>query len=405
MQTEKLKFSPIRMIGLGTLNGSLYPLMMWGTQMWMKSRGYSNTSVGLMSLLLLPVLLKMPLAHYASRCSLKGFLGAKSHYMGFFSAAALTFSLFIFMMSWVTPTKPVFFLSFMFVGMVALSLTELSIEIIRLRLSLYFTSIAEIIISFANVGYRLGGFLVKSCLLGAVAFSSWEASYMIVALIFASTVFFLKPVDRVLSQRKAHIAEKGGIRVALSQLKSRYGWSVFAMPCFVVFGDTFARSMLGMMLIDQGFSLATIGWGYGIGYGSGMVGAMVCPWLFPGPCPFKRLAIVGSINAFSNMLFLLVPMMPSLTVMTLTMGFAGFTQGAFLQLERLCFGELTSEKYAVEQMALFFSLWALSNVLTAGGGALADYTSWTFFFVFSGLVYIFGLISIYFVRKRRQNEE
>jgi len=381
----------------------LFPLTVWVSYMWLKTAGYSNSVVGMCSLLVIPSLFKLPALPYLLRVQWGQWAGG-SNKARLLSVSALLFCGATLGAAFVTPYQLIPFFGLMIISAMAASVVETMLEMLRLD-SQYFDApplSQDSIVTYLGLGDRLGSIISKPVFLFFVAMFSWPVALVGAVVVFLIFMHAAHPLDKAWAsvEKKAHPETE--LKASIVALRERWGWVVFVFPMLLLFNESFVRPMIGVMLVDAHFAITDISVGYAAMYAGGIVGTAALIHFLPQRNDVQRLWWAGALNAAVNALFSFLWIYPSWTSMMVLMFLSGASQNVFLQLFRIILGQLCTPNAQFLQMSFLLSLWALMAPIAALSGVFADIVRWNYYFVILGLLYIPGGLMVLRILRTRQ---
>lgn len=382
----------------------LFPLIVWAMQMWMKYSGFSNTSVGFVSIATLPILLKMPLMGMLGKLSLKGFLGSRNNERGWLLFASCGYAGSLLSAIIVTPYKLVVFILLLGMGAFFASLLELIIEMIRLQNK---KNPQNVMVANLGMGDRVGAILSKTGVLCVVSYLSWPLCVSILVIWQAVSVFSLQSLNEKSPKKSQNFLEKDHtFQRALSDLRNRIGLVGLIFPLLILISEAFVRPMVGVMLVDLAFSEKSIALAFAIHYIGGLVGAWLFLFFLPKTSVLPRLWWAGFINFCGSLLFSLVPIVGNLGFLVMVMLISGLGQGVFLQTLRMGISFVCSKKYHFVQIAWFLCVWSMTAAIACTSGWVADLCGWwPLYFLLASFTYLPTGSVLLFLRKRPHGQE
>jgi len=387
---------------IGVINGTLYPLVLWCTKLWMKQDGCTNTVIGIVNLLAFPAIFKPVIVHYMNQIMPHQNDCKHAHYKRFALSVAI-YAAGLFGMALAQPKKILCFGFFIFVSVVGAMLVEVFSEVLRVSVSHKHHVMREKILAMFGVGYRVGAMVIKMGVVTLATLLLWQKTFLLVACVLMALAWLTRPIHGLLKDIQVFPSYKGKLWEALRTLKTRHGFFAFIFPLIVPFADTFLRSMLGVLLIEFGFDLKAIALCYGLAHGAGFFGVLATLRFLRGWNDYRRLCASYVINIFFLLGLLWGALhLPRAIVYCLAV-LAGCSQGIFLQILRGVLGALSEPQYVAEHMATFFALWALGSTFACVAGWVVDALGWPLFLLFGGIFAIFGLLAIYFMFKKSNN--
>jgi PAT family beta-lactamase induction signal transducer AmpG len=259
-------------------------------------------------------------------------------------------------------------------------------------------------------GYRFGMLASGAGALYAASIGGWRFAYAVMAalmLVGMATVWCTpEPAGGLASDPSPGSTGWGRVRAWLARavvapfvdMFARNGTArLIAIMLFVVlykFGDALAGSMSNPLYVSLGFTkveVATVAKVYGVV--ATLAGVALGGVLVMRIGVFRALLLAGGMQALSNLLYAAqVWAGRDVAMLAFTIGAENLTGGmasaAFVAyLSGLCSRDFTATQYALLTSLATMGL----NLLSASGGALADWLGWTPFFVLATLACLPGL--------------
>ncbi len=265
-------------------------------------------------------------------------------------------------------------------------------------------------------GYRFGMLVSSAGALYAASFGGWRFAYALMAGLMAvgmATVWLTpepggtgatEPLPGAAALAKIAAWLRRAVLAPFADLLTRPG--AVAILAFVVlykFGDALAATMSNPLYVALGFTkveVANIGKAYG--FVASLAGLALGGVAVLRLGVFRALLISGAAQMFSNLLYILQAWAGhDLPILALTIGVENLTGGmgsaAFVAyLSGLCSLDFTATQYA-----LLSSLAVVGRtILSASGGALADWLGWTPFFAISTAACLPGLLLLLWLMRQ-----
>jgi MFS transporter, PAT family, beta-lactamase induction signal transducer AmpG len=389
----------VAVLFLSFASGLPFNLTGFTLQAWLASSGLSIQTIGLFSLVALPVNFKFFWAPLLDRY-LPPILGRRRGWILIFQACL---AICIGVMGFCSPTKDLHLL-----GVVALLLAFLSasqdIVIDAYRVDTIPVSERGMAAAAAAFGYRTAAMLAGSVLVLIAAFFDWRSAFLFVACLMTATMLATLRAPEPDAPGHAPHTLADAVWHPLRELLKQEGiWGFLALVLLYKVGDALALSLYSTFMIKGvGFSLEelsiagklnmTISTMIGLAFG----GFMYIRWGV-----FRSLLVFGIGQALTNLLYMwlalagkkvwLLVLATSLDTMIGGMGQAAFV--AFLV-------SLCSADFSATQYALLSALATLPRNVTGWiAGHLVPAIGWANFFVVTCLVAVPGLLLLAILRR------
>ncbi len=267
-------------------------------------------------------------------------------------------------------------------------------------------------------GYRIGMLASGAGALYAASLGGWHFAYMVMAglmLVGMVTVWFtpepggIRQLDALPGASRAERVKVWLLRAVvapfLDMFRRNGAAQLAAIVVFIVlykFGDALAGSMSNPLYVSLGFTkveVATIAKVYGVI--ATLAGVALGGLLVLRIGVFRSLLVCGGLQALSNLMYVMqVWAGHDVGMLAFTIGGENLTGGmasaAFVAyLSGLCSRDFTATQYALLSSLASMGL----NVLSAAGGALADWLGWAPFFVVATLACLPGLALLVWIMR------
>ena len=382
---------------------------MWLAQIWVKSAGYSNAIVGSLGCLGLASLIKLPFLNYISNLNLHGFMATRHKLSGLLICVVMIYCVGLGCAAYLTPKHLMGFVFCVLSSNIMASIIELVLELLRMEASKS-RSVGvpkDTVAADFGVGDRVGSVISKPIFLLVVGALSWAwgVTFIISVVALCTLGVFILDQD-IGTQKQRDVKQKVGanpsrMKAAILHVVGRYGWGALLFPVGVILNDSFARPMIGVMLLDINMPLWVISLGYTFLYAGGVLGAMGITLFLPQKGYLYRLLAGVFFNAATNAAMGLCAVFPSKGVIWTLMFFSGLSQGVFLQFFRLSLEHMCVPRYAFLQMGFFLTLWILGAPIAGTSGLLVDVLGgWSVYFSSTALATIPAVMVIMNIIRR-----
>jgi len=392
----------VAVLFLSFASGLPFNLTGFTLQAWLASSGLSIRTIGLFSLVALPLNFKFLWAPLLDRY-LPPILGRRRGWILIFQACL---TVCIGAMGFCSPTRELYVL-----GVLALLLAFLSasqdIVIDAYRVDTIPVSERGVAAAAAAFGYRTAAMLAGSVLVLIAAWVDWQSAFLFVACFMAATMLStLRAPEPDAPGHPPHTLADAVWHPLRALLKQKGVWGFLALVLLYKVGDALALSLYSTFMIKGvGFSLEelsiagklnmTISTMIGLAFG----GFMYIRWGV-----FRSLLVFGIGQSLTNLLYMwlalagkkvwLLVLATSVDTMVGGMGQAAFV--AFLV-------SLCSADFSATQYALLSALATLPRNVTGWiAGHLVPVIGWPHFFVVTCLIAAPGLILLVILRRPLQ---
>jgi len=393
METLKKIFSyrMLVMLLLGYCSG--LPLLLTGStlQAWMTNEGVNLTSIGLVSLIGLPYVLKFLWAPLLDRFQLP-FFGRRRGWMLLFQLCLIACILGLSMTSPKTDLVEVciwsllisFFSASQDIVVDAYRREIMPDEELGLASSLYVN------------GYRLAMLVSGAFALYLADQIAWDQVYKYMALFMVPAMIF----TMVAPKESKHIKIPSNLKEAmigpLLDFFTRKGaWTILLFILLYKVGDSMASNMTTPFILNIGYSktdIATVAKTFGMfaTIAGGLIGGVMMlrfnmKW---------SLICFGILQAVSTLGFSFLPSMQlELTSLAIIIAFENLASGMGTSAYAAYMASLTNKQFTATQYALLTALMGIPRVILASPtGKMAEMFGWEMFFVLCTVIAIPGLL-------------
>ncbi len=383
---------------LGAASGFPNQITESALQAWMKDSGASNTTIGVMSYVALPYLLKFLWAPFIDRFPLP-FLGRRRGWMLLMQLAlAATIGLFALQ----NPSVSLLPITLCATAIVFFSATQdIAFDAYRTDVSL--PPERGLAAAATNLGYRSAAWLASACALLVADHFGWRLAFLILA-----GVMLLFCVATVRAPSSHNSYQPRSLRESVVEpLRELLGSPSAATLLLVVLlfkaGDAFANRLFTPFMMDVGFTKTEIAViAKGLFTVSALTGSVLGGVLMVRLGLLRSMLVFGVLQALSNLLYCVLavsgksyPIMVAAVVIEHVAGAMGGIALVAL-IMALC-----DARYSAFQYALLSALALLPRYSLGGpAGWIADHRGWYVYFVVSFMLALPGLTIVWL--KRRQ---
>jgi PAT family beta-lactamase induction signal transducer AmpG len=366
-------------------------------QAWLKDAGASNTTIGLMSYIALPYLLKFLWAPLVDRYSLP-FLGRRRGWILLMQLAiAGTLGLF----AWQDPHRSLTPFAICAVAIVFFSATQ-DIAIDAWRTDISLPEERGPAAAATNLGYRLFSYLALAVALIVADYSSWRLAFLVLAtamlLFCAATV--LAPTSHN-SYRPRTLGESV-IEPVRELLSTPNALALIAVVLLFKIGDAFANKLFTPFVMDVGFSKSELGAIVKPLFTAGsLAGVMLGGVVMVRLGLLRSMLAFGVLQAVSNLLYCLMALTAKSYVV---MGLAVLVEHLAAAMGNIALVALIMAlcdvRYSAFQYALLSAIALLPRYsLGYPAGWIADHGGWYTYYVTSFAIALPGLALVWLRRR------
>lgn len=386
---------------IGLANALPLPLMGSTLSIWMAEEGISRSSIGLVSLLIIPFSLRFLWAPVVDFFSVPFFRA--SHRKGWVVLSLLMMGCSLFLMSCFTPTGSLglFLISILLLSSAAGCLYISGIQYELDSLESAYSSVGS---AFVMVGYRIGLLCGGAGVLYLSAYCGWMTTCIVVACflcVLSFVIFFVKEPFRSKETLLLKKEIRGQalcwkpflIHSFLEPARSffrRADWKAICVVLFVFkLGDELIHSMLGPFYLSLGFDKIAIAsvtkvWGMAMT----VAGAFIVGLFYKNVPPVRALIQIACLHACSLLCnAAMVSFGNSIAWLSFSIAFENLTGGMAMTLFISFLWRVVEREHAAMQYALLWSLFSIKGEIVGWiGGALASLMPWGLFFKSAALV-------------------
>jgi PAT family beta-lactamase induction signal transducer AmpG len=368
-------------------------------QAWMKDSGATNTTIGILSYVAIPYLLKFLWAPIVDRYPLP-LLGRRRGWILLMQIALATS---IAMFALQDPSMSLVPVAICATAIVFFSATQ-DIAFDAYRTDVALPSERGMAAAANNLGYRTCAWLASAFALIVAQFVGWKPALLILALVMVgfclATILAPEPEYKHASPRTM----RDSIVLPLKELLATPGTALLIL-LVVLFkvGDAFALRLFTPFMMDTGFSKAEIATVLkGLFTASAVLGAILGGIWMVKLGLLRSMLIFGCLQAITNLLYWALalsgknyPLMIAAVTLDNTAGAMGNIASVALMMA-LCNTRFSAFQYAL------LSSFALTPRYTLGGpaGWIADNAGWDMYYIVSLLLALPGLVLLWFMRER-----
>jgi MFS transporter, PAT family, beta-lactamase induction signal transducer AmpG len=366
-------------------------------QAWLKDAGASNTTIGLMSYVALPYLLKFLWAPFVDRYPLP-FLGRRR---GWILATQLAIAIALAVFALQDPHRSLTPLAVCAVAIVFFSATQ-DIAIDAWRTDISLPEERGPAAAATNLGYRLFSYLALAGALIAADYFGWRFAFLALAagmlLFCAATV--LAPTSHNVYQPRT-LAESV-IEPIRELLGTPNALVLIAVVLLFKIGDAFANKLFTPFVMDVGFSKSEIGAIVKPLFTAGSLGGVVLGGVFMVRLGLLRSMLAfGVLQAVSNLLYCLMAITAksyALMALAVLVEHVAAAMGNIALVALIM--AICDRRYSAFQYAMLSALALLPRYsLGYPAGWVADHGGWYLYFVTSFVLGLPGVVMVWLTRR------
>ena len=389
----------LAIMGLAAASGYPNQLTESALQAWLKDSHVSNTTIGVMSYVALPYLLKFLWAPFIDRYPLP-LLGRRR---GWILLTQIVLAVAIALFALQDPTVALFPVAVCAVAIVFFSATQdIAFDAYRTDVSL--PSERGPAAAATNLGYRTAAWFASAVALLIADYFGWRLAFLILAgiMIAFCVVTWLAPEPAEPAHMPRSLRES--VVTPLRELLAGPGAAALLLVVLLFkIGDAFAMKLFTPFMLDTGFSkteLAVIV--KGLFTGGALVGAVLGGILMVRLGLLRSMLIFGISQAVTNLLYCALaaagksyPLMVAAVLIEHVAGAMGNIALVAL-IMAMC-----DVRYSAFQYALMSSIALLPRYgLGYPAGWVADHGGWFIYYVVSFVVAMPGLLIVWFSRAK-----
>ena len=379
------------------------PLLLTGStlQAWMTDQKVDLTSIGMVSLIGMPYVLKFLWAPFLDRFQIP-FFGRRRGWMIVFQVLIISS---IFGLSMTDPkTNLIVVLGWAF--LIALFSASQDVVLDAYRREIMPDEELGLASSLYVNGYRLAMLVSGAFALFLADHNSWERVYQLMALLMVPALLFTFIAPKETHHIKIPSNMKEAVFGPLKDFFSRKGaWLVLLFILLYKVGDSMASNMTTPFILQMDYSKTDIA---AVAKTFGMAATML-GGLFGGVMMLRynmkwSLVFFGILQAVSTLGFSLLHSLPhQLSSLAMVIAFENLASGMGTAAYAAYMASLTNKQFTATQYALLTALMGIPRViLSSPTGKMAELMGWEMFFVACTVVAIPGLLLLIPVFKLEQ---
>lgn len=390
----------VAIAALGAASGFPNQLTEGALQAWLKDSGATNTTIGIMSYVAVPYLLKFLWAPFIDRYPLP-FLGRRR---GWILLMQVVLAVALALMALQDPRQSLLPVTICAAGIVFFSATQ-DIAIDAWRADISLPEERGPAAAAANFGYRIFSYLALAAALIVAEYAGWRTAFLLLAagMLLFCTITVLAP--RSHNSYTPRTLAESVVEPLRELLATPNAVALLAVVILFKIGDAFANKLFTPFVMDIGFSKAEVGALvkplFTIGSLAGVaLGAVVMVRLGL----LRSMLTFGVLQALSNLLYCLLALagksyfVMALAVLVEHVAAAMGNIALVALIMALC-----DRRYSAFQYALL-SVLALLPRYSLGypAGLIADQGGWLVYFMASFALGLPGLAMVWFSRRHIQ---
>jgi PAT family beta-lactamase induction signal transducer AmpG len=383
---------------LGAASGFPNQLTESALQAWLKDLGRSNTTIGLMSYVALPYLLKPFWAPLVDRFPMP-FLGRRR---GWMLVMQIALAAGIALLALQNPGASLTPIAICALAVVFFSATQdIAIDAYRADVSL--PSERGLAAAATNLGYRVASWIALAVALVVADHFGWRTAFLVTATLM---LLFVVATVRAPSSHNAYRPRsltESVVEPLKELLGTRSALALIGVVLLFKIGDAFANKLFTPFMMDVGFTKTEIGTIVKIIFtGGSLIGAVL------GGLAMVRLGLLRSMLAFgvlqavSNLLYCVLALAgKSWPIMVAAVGIEHLTAAMGNVALMALIMALCDARYSAFQYALLSALALLPRYsLGYPAGWVADHGGWYSYYVTSFAIALPGLTMVWLMRAR-----
>jgi PAT family beta-lactamase induction signal transducer AmpG len=386
---------------LGAASGFPNQLTESALQAWLKDTGASNVTIGLMSYVALPYLLKFLWAPLIDRFPVP-LLGRRR---GWMLVTQLALAVAIALLAMQRPALALTPVALCALAIVFLSATQdIAIDAYRTDVSL--PAERGLASAATNLGYRSAAWLASAFALIVADYLGWKSAFLILALVMLSfTVATWRAPEPIYKHSSPRTLAESVIEPLRELFVGRSAWVLISVVLLFKVGDAFSQKLFTPFMMDVGFSKTEIALiAKSVFTASTLLGSVIGGVLMIRLGLVRSMLSFGVLQAISNLLYCALAVVgKSYTIMLLavTIEHVAAAMGSIALVALIM--ALCDLRYSAFQYALLSAI-ALAPRYSMGypAGWVADHEGWYAYYVISFLLAFPGLILVWLARRRIQ---
>ena len=382
---------------LGAASGFPNQITESALQAWLKDSGASNTTIGVMSYVALPYLLKFLWAPLIDRYPLPWLGRRRGWILAMQVALAGTIALFALQ----DPRLTLVPVAVCALAIVMFSATQ-DIAIDAWRADIALPSERGLAAAATNLGYRMAAWLAFAVALIVADYLGWRLGFLILAVIMLAFSIATARAPEPQRARTPHSLRESVLVPLRELLGSPSAAALISVVLLFKVGDAFANKLFTPFMMEVGFSKTEIALIVkALFTASTLVGAVLGGVLMVRLGLLRSMLIFGVLQALTNLLYCALALAgksyPIMVVAVVLEHMAGAMGNIALVALIMA---LCDARYSAFQYALLSAL-ALIPRYSLGGpaGWIADHEGWYAYYVVSFLLALPGLAIVWFMRR------
>jgi MFS transporter, PAT family, beta-lactamase induction signal transducer AmpG len=382
---------------LGAASGFPNQITESALQAWLKDSGASNTTIGVMSYVALPYLLKFLWAPLIDRYPLP-FLGRRR---GWILTMQLALAATIALFALQNPSLTLVPVTICALAIVFFSATQ-DIAVDAWRADVALPSERGMAAAATNFGYRMSAWLAFAVALIVADYLGWRLGFLILAAVMLAFGIATARAPEPQRTRTPHSLRESVVVPLQELLGSPSAAALIGVVLLFKVGDAFANKLFTPFMMDVGFSKTEIALIVkALFTASTLVGSVLGGVLMVRLGLLRSMLIFGVLQALTNLLYCALALAgksyPIMVVAVVVEHIAGAMGGIALVALIMA---LCDARYSAFQYALLSAL-ALVPRYSLGGpaGWIADHEGWYAYYVASFFLALPGLGMVWLMRR------
>jgi PAT family beta-lactamase induction signal transducer AmpG len=383
---------------LGAASGFPNQLTESALQAWLKDLGRSNTTIGLMSYVALPYLLKPFWAPLVDRFPMP-FLGRRR---GWMLVMQIALAAGIALLALQNPGASLTPIAICALAVVFFSATQdIAIDAYRADVSL--PSERGLAAAATNLGYRVASWIALAVALVVADHFGWRSAFLVTATLM---LLFVVATVRAPSSHNAYRPRsltESVVEPLKELLGTRGALALIGVVLLFKIGDAFANKLFTPFMMDVGFTKTEIGTIVKIIFtGGSLIGAVLGGLAMVRLGLLRSMLVFGVLQAVSNLLYCVLALAgKSWPIMVAAVGIEHLTAAMGNVALMALIMALCDARYSAFQYALLSALALLPRYsLGYPAGWVADHGGWYSYYVTSFAIALPGLTMVWLMRAR-----
>lgn len=384
---------------LGAASGFPNQITESALQAWLKDSGASNTTIGILSYVALPYLLKFLWAPAIDRYPLP-FLGRRR---GWIALTQLCLAVAIAVFAFQNPTISLTPIAVCAVVIVFFSATQ------DIAIDAYRTDVSQphergLAAAANNLGYRTSAYAASAFALLMASWAGWKPAFLILGAVMAAFCIatLLAPEPDYRQQPPRTLSES--FVVPLRELLGTPSAVAFiALIVLFKVGDAWALRLFTPFMMDVGFTKVEIALMLkALFTASGVIGAILGGLAMVRLGLLRSMLIFGVIQAASNFLYYALAVAGknyALMIVAVSIDNIAGSMGNIASVALIM--ALCDVRYSAFQYALLSAIALTPRYLLGGpAGWIADHSGWPTYYLFSVVLAVPGLLLVWLMREK-----